>query len=191
MKNKYLKFSKAKQILFLFFLILVLSLCKPKQENTLTQFAGKPEVPSSIKAENQYLLDKVKPLTLYPDSTGIAALKLNELMQHHFKEEEDYVLPPLGLLPSLAAGALPEQRKEVIALTAKLKLQLPHMSAEHQLIKAYLNELVQAAAKDNHPEVIEFEKEVHKHAITEEEVLFPAALLIGEYLELKIPADGN
>lgn len=59
------------------------------------------------------------------------------------------------------------------------------MRVEHQLIKAYLDELKQSAPRDYHPEIIEFKKVVHQHATTEEEVYFPAAILVGEYLKLK------
>lgn len=106
-------------------------------------------------------------------------------MQHHFKEEEDFVLPTLGLLPLLASGKLPEQINEVIVSTEKLKSKLSHLSLEHQLIKAYMDELMQAATNENHLELIEFEKELQKHANSEEEVFFPAAILIAEYLKLK------
>lgn len=174
-----------KHFCYILLLVLFICQCRHKEENIITQFSGKPEVPSSIKKEHEYLLDKIHKITLFQDSTGIAAVKLNDLMQHHFKEEEDFVLPPLGLLPLLASGKLPEQSKEVILLTEKLKSQLSHLSVEHQLIKAYMNELMQVATNENHLEIIEFEKELHKHAKTEEEVFFPAAILIGEYLKLK------
>ena len=114
------------------------------------------------------------------------AVKLNDLMQHHFKEEEDFVLRPLGLLSLLASGKIPEQSKEIILLTDNLTSQLTHLSVEHQLIKAYMDELRQADTNGSHPEIIEFEKELHKHANTEEEVFFPAAILIGEYLKVKV-----
>ncbi|MDO9186986.1 MAG: hemerythrin domain-containing protein [Bacteroidia bacterium] len=174
-----------KHFCYILLLVLFISQCRPKEENTITQFSGKPEVPSSIKEEHKYLLDKIYKISLFQDSTGRVAIKLNDLMQHHFKEEEDYVLPPLGLLPLLSTGKLPEQSKEVIVLTEKLKSQLSHMSAEHQLIKAFMDELILVAAKENHPEIIEFEKELYKHANTEEEILFPTSILIGEYLKLK------
>lgn len=174
-----------KHFCYLLLLVLFTSQCRPKEENIPIQFSGKPEVPSSIKKEHEYLLGKIHEITLFKDSTGHTAIKTESLMQHHFKEEEDFVLPPLGLLPLLASGKLPEQSKEVILLTEKLKSQLNHISAEHQLIKAFMGELLQAAAKENHPEIIEFEKELHKHATTEEEVFFPTAILIGDYLKLK------
>lgn len=106
-------------------------------------------------------------------------------MKHHFKEEEDFVLPSLGLLPLLASGKLPEQSKEVMLLTEKLQSKISHLSVEHQLIKAYMDELKQAASDENRLEFIEFEKELQKHANTEEEVFFPAAILIAEYLKIK------
>lgn len=175
-----------KYFYYAFILVLFISACQPKQENTSIQFPGKPEVPASIKNEHENLLDKIHKLTLYKDSTGHVAIKLDELIQHHFKEEEDFVLPPLGLLPLISDGKLPIQGKEIILLTEKLKSQLLHIKAEHQLIKAYVEELMHAAAMDNHPEVIEFEKELHKHATTEEEIFFPSAILVGEYLKLKL-----
>jgi hypothetical protein len=164
---------------------LLLSQCRPKPDNTITNFAGKPAVPAAIKSEHEKLLNATGKIAQLTDSTGRAAAKLKELMLHHFKEEEDYVLPPLGCLPALTTGNLPAKSNEVIALTEKLKTQLNHMSAEHQLIKAYMQEVIQAAATENHPEAIALEQELSKHATMEEEVLFPAAILVGEYLKIK------
>jgi len=143
--------------------------CRSKEPNYDSVFPGKQKIPTSIKNEHEHLLNQIHTFTLFQDRTGRLALKLDSLMQHHFQEEEDFVLPPLGCLPSLAGGEILEQSKEVIQLT--------HMSFEHQLIKAYLSELIQAAAMDSHPEIISFEKEVHKHSIAEEEVFFPASIL--------------
>lgn len=166
-------------------LVFFLTQCRHKEENILTQFPGKPQVPSSIKKDHEYLLDKIHRITLLPDSTGLAAGKLSDLMQHHFKEEEAMALPALGLLPLLSGGKLPDQSKEVIEMCEKLKAQLVHLDVEHQLIKAYMDELMNVATKENHPEVIELEQALQKHAKTEEEVFFPTAILIGEYLKLR------
>jgi hypothetical protein len=43
--------------------------------------------------------------------------------------------------------------------------------------------------KENHPEITEFEKALHKHASEEEEIFFPAAFLVGDYLKLKLPSE--
>lgn len=169
----------------LFLLPLLFGLCRPKLESPVFTFAGKPEIPASIKQEHNELLDKIHQISLWKDSTGRAAIKLKELMQHHFKEEEDYVLPTLGLLPSLANGTLPANSDEIIRMTDELKFQSTHLGMEHQFIKAYLDEMLQAAAKEGHTGLEAFEKAIHKHARMEEEILFPAAILAGEYLKLK------
>jgi hypothetical protein len=171
---------------FSLLLVLFICQCRHKEENPVTQFPGKPGVPSSIKKEHESLLDQIHRITLFQDSAGLVAIKLNDLMQHHFKEEEDFALPPLGLLSLLAGGRIPEQSNEIIVLAERLKSQLTHLSVEHQLINAYMNELRQADSNGSHTEIIEFEKELHKHANIEEEVLFPAAILIGEYLKFKL-----
>lgn len=169
-------------------ILIVISLvvqCRPKEDSTVTQFTGKPEIPAVIKRDHEYLLSEIAKLALLQDSTGKAAVKLKELMQHHFKEEEDYVLPPLGLLPLLAEGKLPALSEEIISLTEKLKAQQNHMIAEHQLIKAFMDEMKQAAALENHPEVFSLEREISRHAANEEEIYYPAAILIGDFLQLK------
>lgn len=171
--------------LFYLSLLFFIIQCSPNSDQTVTQFEGKPLVPSSLTKTHTELLNQLHQFTLIKDSSATVALKLEELMLHHFKEEEDYILPPLGILPALASGQVPKQTNEIIALSEKAKSQMNHMSAEHQLITAYIEELKQASKEENHPAIIAFEKEVSKHAVSEEEVYFPAAIMVGEYLKLK------
>lgn len=176
---------------YLLLILLFFNQCRNKEENIITQFPGKPEVPASLKEDHTCLLEKLQRIALFQDSSGLAAKKLKNLMQHHFQEEEDYVLSPLGLLPMLASGKIPEQSEDVIKLTEKFKTQLTHMNIEHQMIKAYMEEMKLADKDKNHPEIIEFETEVHKHAKSEEDVFFPAAILVGDFLKLKSARTGQ
>jgi hypothetical protein len=171
--------------LSIFLPVLLLIQCQPKEDVYFTDYQEKPEVPSSIMEVHKTLLDQAYQYTLLPDSAGLAAIKLYELMQYHFKEEEDYVLPPLGLLPMLANGEIPEESEELIQLTEKLKSQLAVILAEHQMVVAYLEDIKQVASDDYLSEINKFEKELQKHAQIEEEVFFPASILIDEYVELK------
>ena len=173
-----------KKLLFIIPLIILFQ-CKPKEDNSFINFPGKPEVPSSIKKTHVYLLERIHEMTLYKDNSSLMAIKIEDLMLHHFKEEEDLILPLLGLLPTLANDKIPEQNKDIIFLSENIKTQLSHMSAEHQLIHAYIDELKQDATAENLPDILEFEKEVIHHATSEEEVFFPASILIGEYLKLQ------
>ena len=66
-----------KNLLYLL-VVLCTAQCKPKQENTVMEFVGKPLVPSSIKETHVFLLEQMHKLTLVKDSSGRVALKLEE-----------------------------------------------------------------------------------------------------------------
>lgn len=170
---------------FYLFLLILISQCRSKPDIIVTEFPGKPEVPSSLKETHESLLEQVHKLTLYNDSSRFIALKIEELMIHHFKEEEDYVLPQLGVLLAVANGQIPEKSEEIILLSETVKSHMNHLSAEHQLITAFIKELKEASAEENLPEINAFENEIFKHSTSEEEVFFPTSILIGEYLKLK------
>lgn len=174
-----------RHILYILLLILVLAQCRRKEPDYLTQFPGKPEVPACIKEEHERLLRQMEKLTVLKDSTGRVAARTLQLMQHHFQEEEDYVLPPLRTLPLLASELIPAHSAEIIRLTEKLRSQLAHLNAEHQMVRNHLEELRLAIAYDKRPDISMLEEEVARHARVEEEVYFPAAILVGEYLKQK------
>ena len=74
---------------------------------------------------------------------------------------------------------------DILKMTEKLKADLPHMLEEHKSIVAALKVLTEASRKEKKTEYVRFADKLILHAQTEEEVLYPAALLIGEYLKLK------
>ncbi|MEK1854492.1 MAG: hypothetical protein AAAC48_22195 [Phyllobacterium sp.] len=74
---------------------------------------------------------------------------------------------------------------DVLALTDRLEAELPAMLAEHQQIVAALGDLMFAAKAEKKPKYAHFAERPISHARTEEEVLYPAALLVGRYLKLR------
>ncbi len=56
------------------------------------------------------------------------------------------------------------------------------MLAEHREIVGALDTLTSAATDERHPEIAEFARRLKHHAIMEEQVMYPAALLVGEYI---------
>ncbi len=143
------------------------------------------KTPISLKKEHEELHDMLRRSTQLTDKTGEAAKTVAELMHPHFVKEEEYALPPLRLLPLLSSGKLTEEMKQVLSMTDKLKAELPEMLAEHKQIVAALEALVQHATAEHHPEVAEFAEKLMLHAQTEEEVSYPTAILIGEFIKLK------
>ena len=59
------------------------------------------------------------------------------------------------------------------------------MLKEHKAIVAALKKLVAVAKKEKRNDIVHFAEKLMLHAKTEEEVLYPAAILIGEYLKEK------
>jgi hypothetical protein len=144
------------------------------------------EIPTSLKAEHKELHEALVKYTKLPGKTGVAAREVAKLLHPHFTKEEAYALPPLGLLSDLAKGQIPTNIKDAIAMSDKLKIGFSEMLSEHEQIVSALQKLNKAAKGENHPEVMRFTENLKLHAQTEEEVLYPAAILVGEYLKLKL-----
>lgn len=145
-----------------------------------------PRVPPSLKSEHEQLHSELARATKAGGKTGEAAKAVAEVLHNHFLKEEEFALPPIGLLSALARGEVDEEMRGVLVMTERLKADLPEMLREHQAVVAALEQLTAAAEKEKLPEHARFAEKLMLHAQTEEEVLYPAAILVGEYLKLKL-----
>ena len=143
-------------------------------------------IPRSIKAEHEELHAGLAAAVRAGGKVGAAAREVEELLHQHFAKEEEYALPPLGLLPALAEGTEPRAASDAVLMADRLKASLPQMLREHKAVGAALERLDRAARDENKPEHSRFATELMLHARSEEEVLYPAAVLVGEYLKLKL-----
>lgn len=143
------------------------------------------EIPSSLKAEHDELHSELASAIKLPGRTGEAAKRVADLLHSHFVSEEEFALPPLGLLLPLASGRLSADMQDVIPLADRLRADLPRMLDEHKAIVAALADLAAAGKAEAHPEVVAFADKLTLHAQNEEQVLYPAAILVGEYAKLK------
>jgi hemerythrin HHE cation binding domain-containing protein len=142
----------------------------------------KLEIPAPLQAEHDELHAELAAATQAPGAVGEAAREVARLMHPHFVREEQFALPPLGLLAGAVRGVLRSEMAEVLPMTRRLKAELPAMFAEHRQIVAALEKLLAAAQAAGLPEIGKFALALMRHARTEELVLYPAAILLGEYL---------
>ncbi len=142
-------------------------------------------IPKSLKLEHEELHTELVEATKAGGQVAEAARVVAKALHPHFIKEEEYALPPLGLLPALAEGRVPPGMADFLRMTNRLKVNLGQMLQEHQVILAALGNLADAAKKENQMAYVRFTEKLTQHAQTEEEVLYPAAILIGEYLKLK------
>lgn len=143
----------------------------------------KLDIPKPLVEEHEALHAELKCASRLPGATGEAARALAGIMHPHFVKENQYALPPLGLLGALARGEVSPEMRDVLVLTDRLKAELPEMLAEHRAIVAALDRLAEAARSEHQQEVLEFVDELKLHALTEEEVAYPAAILVGEHVK--------
>jgi hypothetical protein len=143
-------------------------------------------IPRPLQVEHEELHAELVKATQVEGKIGEAARTVAALLHPHFVKEEEYALPPLGLLPLLAAGQVTPEMRDVLPMTDRLRTELPQMLHEHQTIVAALHRLVAAAQQENQMAYAHFAEKLLLHAQTEEEVLYPTAILIGEYLKLKL-----
>jgi hypothetical protein len=145
-------------------------------------------IPEPLKAEHEELHAELAQATKAGGRTGQAAAAVARVMHAHFEKEEQYALPPLGVLPDAAKGKIEPGMSAILKMTDKLETELPTMLSEHKEIVAALRTLIDAAKAEDRPEYVHFAEKLMAHARTEEEVSYPTALLIGRYLKASLAA---
>jgi DNA-binding XRE family transcriptional regulator len=118
--------------------------------------------------------------------TGAIAKEIAESIFKHFSKEEDFAMPQLTLLLPLARGKIDPSMRKMLVLTDKMKLKHSELEHEHKAIMIGLERLTIAAKEENKASVVDFAERLIDHARMEEEIIYPASVLIGEYLKLKL-----
>jgi hypothetical protein len=144
------------------------------------------DIPKPLKAEHDELHAELVRATKAGGQTGDAAKTVAKLLHPHFVKEEAYALPPLALLVPLSEGRFEPGMAEVLKMTDRLKPDMPTMLAEHKEIVGALGKLVEAAKAEGKPDIVHFAEKLMLHARTEEQVLYPAAILVGELVRMKL-----
>jgi hypothetical protein len=146
-------------------------------------------VPEAMRVEHAALHEALTGATRAPGRVGEAAREVARVLHPHFVREEQIALPPLGLLEALARGDVTPQMAAVLPLTDTLAAELPQMLEEHRAIHAALRNLADVSRSENQPAYAELAEKIMLHARTEEQVTYPAALLVGRYVRLRLGAD--
>ena len=146
------------------------------------------EIPNPMKIEHDGLHADLVKATQAGGQTAEAAKAVAKVLHNHFVKEEEYALPPLGLLTALSEGKFEPGMAEVLKMTDKLEVELPTMLSEHKDIVAALEKLIESARAENKPDIVHFAEKLMLHAQTEEQVSYPTSLLIGQYVKSKLAA---
>jgi hypothetical protein len=159
----------------------------PSPPPELPLASGAPAIPASVRAEHEAIHQALVAATGAAGEVGAAARALAEVLHPHFEREEQIALPPLGLLAPLAAGErVPaSELAETLTMADTLKKEMPRMLEEHKRIRAAVGALRTAAMASGAREQVALSAELALHAQTEEEVLYPAAVLVADVIRAR------
>jgi hypothetical protein len=147
---------------------------------------ARPDIPNLLRLEHEELHAEIWKATKLGGETGAAAKAVVRVLLPHVLLEEEFGLPPLSILPRLARGEVTADMAPLIERAERLKEELPRMLDDHKHIVEALRNLLRAATTENQPSYARFAQKLILHAQMEEEVLYPASIIVGEYLKWKL-----
>lgn len=152
---------------------------------------GLLRIPASVRAEHQEIHQSLVAATRAPGEVGVAARALAAVLDPHFVREEQIALPPLGLLAPLARGERSQGMRAVLPLTDSLRAELPRMLREHEAIHAATVRLRDVARGRGNLPVQRLAEQLLLHAQSEEQMMYPAALLVGDFVRAQVGPAGS
>jgi hypothetical protein len=144
------------------------------------------KTPTPLRSEHQALYAEINQAVRLEGRTGKATRLVARLIERHFAKEEEFALPPLGLLPALAQGTIEPEMAAAITMAARLHDELPDLLAEQRVVVAALEELMAAAESEGHAELAGLAEKLMLHEEIEAQVSYPTAILIAKYLQLRL-----
>lgn len=100
-----------------------------------------PKIPDAICHGHEVLVAELNDVIIIGGKVGEKAKLLADTMESHFKKEEEYALPPLGLLVALSEGSWEINSQEAIKMADNLQKSMEEVKQEHKAIAKVMNEL--------------------------------------------------
>lgn len=144
------------------------------------------KVPQSIQIEHEELHEELAHALRAGGKTAEAARAVMRILQPHMAREEEFVAPGLALLGEVAAGRITPQMAALAPRIGALRGELSRMLAEHGQMVEALRRLMQAAVEEKQPGFARLAQRLISHAQQEEEILYPAAILVGDALKARL-----
>ena len=145
-------------------------------------------IPQSLQIEHRETLEQISLLARRKGPVGVAAAKVLVLYKRHAGREDEFVFPPLRLLPLLAEGKVTPDMAWALPMTDRVRAEQEQIFDEHTQITEALNELVAAGTKAHDNDAKEFAESAVADSLNDLEILIPTILLIGDTLHSKLPA---
>jgi hemerythrin-like domain-containing protein len=141
------------------------------------------DTPAVLRAEHGELCAQLARIVREPGAVGEAARRVEALLRPHLDREEAFALPLLGTLEALVheGGRAPDAAL-VAPMAQRLTTEMPALRAEHRAILEALSRLRAAADAASMPQHGAWVERFTQHIRMEEQVFYPAAMLVGRYV---------
>jgi hypothetical protein len=146
----------------------------------------KLEIPKALRLREERICTALRQAAEMGGETGEAAELLEAILLPHLAKERVDVLQPLGLLRQIARGEITSEMAEVLPQIDQLKNDLRDLRVEHATILSAIKRFVAAAREEGKWEEARFAERLLFRAWLDESVFTPLAILMGEYLELRL-----
>jgi hypothetical protein len=137
-------------------------------------------IPRAILLEHEQLFSSIHRLTLDASPLGDHARDILRVLEPHIQKEEEFAFPPLSLLSMLAKGESSSELESAQLLSETFADNYSDMLFEHKLIVGGLKKLRAASKKSEKTDVEAVVKRFLLHIQLEEEVLYPASIIVGK-----------
>ncbi len=170
------------------FIVAAIAVCGVAVRGVAQSPSHEGDIPQSLAVEHQDTLDQLTNLGRRHGPVGVAARKALELFKRHMARENEFILPPLTLLPYLADGKVTPDMKWAIAMADRVKAEREQIYQEHTQITDAMNALATAARAARDSEALAFAQSAVADSLNDSEIGEPMAIVIGDYVRLKLQA---
>jgi hemerythrin superfamily protein len=147
---------------------------------------GRFRIPEALRLGHDEIRAELVRATIEPGAVGEAAKRVARLCLPHFEQEEKAVFPVFGLLNDVASGDVRPEMAAVLPLISRFSAWYDTLGNHHQSIVSAVNELLDAAHKEDNREMADFAYNLRAHERIEDEVIYPTVMLIGNYVRDKL-----
>ncbi|MHB8064403.1 MAG: hypothetical protein ACYDG2_17525 [Ruminiclostridium sp.] len=143
-------------------------------------------VPERLRFQHEEMWETLSYAVREGGKLGDAAKSVAKVVGVHFAKEEELVLPLLEFLQLLAVENADKSIEDALKLADKMKGNLVVFHDEHERVVIALKLLIEAAKDENRQDYLRLAVKLLLHAREEKEFIYPTAILIGNYLKLKM-----
>jgi hypothetical protein len=144
-------------------------------------------IPASDAMEHESVLGYLRKVAERTTPSGAAARDLIVLFNKHMAIEEEYILPPLTLLPSIAAGKITPDMRWAIPMSDRVRAEKDHLQQVHNEITLGILALKDAAEAEHDESTVGFATDLAADDLGDVEITEPTVILIGDILRAKLP----